>query len=86
MSRETKIEKAKRLIKEDKIKPITSPKEYVVSGDTKDYRVLIWDDGDARCPCEYMQDKATHDQERWCSHALAAATLRKINRMKFGRK
>ena len=66
------IQKAARLIAEDRVHRVTSAQVYIVDGDTDTYRVVACEEG-IFCPCRA--------RTMLCSHTLAVAQLRERDRL-----
>ena len=69
--REQPIEKAARLIAEDRVTLSHSARVYLVAGDADTYRVIADDDG-IFCPCKARTPM--------CSHVLAVAQSRQLDK------
>ena len=69
-TREAPIEKAARLMAEDRVTLSSTARVYLVAGDSDTYRVIADDDG-IFCPCKARTPM--------CAHVLAVAQARQLD-------
>lgn len=71
MRKETKLEKAARLVHEGRVaRAAGTDRTFVVLGDTQEYRVVL--DGPlAGCSCRWAAERA-RERGNYCSHVEAA--------------